>query len=621
MEEAQNELRIVIAGMGPVGMILGAHLVKAGCDVVVCDTDRLKANLIRNEGIVLSGIIESKTKMSRVVSSLDEIDLENTDLLILALKSYQTAGLLKSLSGKKTGNLCVLSAQNGIDTDKVIADQLGENRTLRLVINFAGNQTHPNTVKVTFFNAPNYIASLDDSQSLLAKRLVEKLNQEGLQTDLISSFEIIKRVWEKTILNASLSPLCGIGKLTIREAMEMADTVELIEQVISEAVEVAEAEKIRFEDDFIRKCLRYLKKAGDHFPSMAVDLINNRQTEIDHFNGKIVEYGRKHYIRTALNLSMTNMVKAMTRKNLLNQLSVNDNRPSAGESVGNIVGLNKVSSSVKNQDCFLGIDLGSAYTKITVVNGTADIVYQTLLKTHNRDKMALKHVMHALQSEFRIAGSCATGYGRKQFPDADIIKTEINCAAVGVSHYFKGEKNIIDIGGEDIKVIQCDQGDLVENFYLNDKCAAGTGSFLSEIAERAGIEISDMSILASKSASLNELNSFCTVFAKTEIMNWMFDGVPVEDVSKGVYLSIVNRMAKMRINPHYRVLLIGGVVAFHPYLKTILATKLETEPEVVPRPQYITSFGAALIASQMSGKKDNKIQESFKKEKKNEVIP
>jgi 2-dehydropantoate 2-reductase len=100
----------------------------------------------------------------------------------------------------------------------------------------------------------------------------------------------------------------------MKEAMDMPDTVELVEVIIQEAMEVAEAEKIKFEDDFIRKCLRYLKKAGNHFPSLAVDLMNNRSTEIDYMNGKIVEYGRKHYIRTSLNLALTNMVKAMTWK-------------------------------------------------------------------------------------------------------------------------------------------------------------------------------------------------------------------------------------------------------------------------------------------------------------------
>ncbi len=119
-----------------------------------------------------------------------------------------------------------------------------------------------------------------------------------MTTKVLTSFEILKKVWEKTILNSSLSALCGVGRMTMKEIMEIPDTVEIIQQVIEEAVEVAEAEKIKFEDDFIRKCIRYLKKAGHHFPSLAVDLMNNRPTEIDYFNGKIVAYGRKHYVRT-----------------------------------------------------------------------------------------------------------------------------------------------------------------------------------------------------------------------------------------------------------------------------------------------------------------------------------
>ena len=84
-----------------------------------------------------------------------------------------------------------------------------------------------------------------------------------------------------------------VGRLTMAEAMNDPDTVELIEQIITEAVNVAETEKIRFPDDFIRQCMRYLNKGGDHFPSLALDVINNRETEIEYFNGKIVEYGRK----------------------------------------------------------------------------------------------------------------------------------------------------------------------------------------------------------------------------------------------------------------------------------------------------------------------------------------
>ena len=210
----------------------------------------------------------------------------------------------------------------------------------------------------------------------------------------------------------------------------------------------------------------------------------------------------------------------------------------------------------------------------------------------------MKNVLQAINGVFGIKYSCATGYGRKNFPDADFVKTEINCAAEGVSYSYPGLKNIIDIGGEDIKVIHCDAASHVENFYLNDKCAAGTGSFITEIAERAELNVSEMSLLAARSSNKSELNSFCTVFAKTEIMKWLIDGMSVEDIAKGVYLSIANRVAKLRIVTNDPIYLIGGVIAFHPYLKDILETKFNQKVLMVENSQFMGALGAALLAKQ-----------------------
>jgi 2-dehydropantoate 2-reductase len=104
----------------------------------------------------------------------------------------------------------------------------------------------------------------------------------------------------------------------MKEAMAHPDTLEIVEQIILEAIEVAKAEEIKFGDNFVKLCIRYLKNAGDHFPSLAVDLLSQKPTEIDYMNGKIVEYGRKHYIRTPLNLTFTNLVKAISHKNSQN---------------------------------------------------------------------------------------------------------------------------------------------------------------------------------------------------------------------------------------------------------------------------------------------------------------
>ena len=398
--------------------------------------------------------------------------------------------------------------------------------------------------------------------------------------------------------------MCGVGRLTMSEAMADVETLELIEQIISEGVLVAEAEKIRFSDDFIRKCIRYLKKGGNHFPSLAGDLINNRQTEIDYFNGKIVEYGKKHYLRTSLNLAFTNMVKAMTNKNIISKIP-----GPAGDATKRIVetGLirdNTETAIYNGEACFLGVDLGSAYIKFCIIDSNQNVVFRYLLETLNKNRTAHKQVMQAIQSEFDIQFSCATGYGRKHFNESDIIKTEISCAAAGVSKYHSGEKNIIDIGGEDIKVIHCDELNNVASFNMNDKCAAGTGSFLSEISERAEIEIGEMSQLAERSDYDKELNSFCTVFAKTEIMNWIFDGTSIEDISRGIYLSVANKVAKMKLNPNIPTIMIGGVINHHTYLKTLLSEKFNMKIQIIDYPQHIVSLGAAILARRIWMKKN-----------------
>lgn len=588
-KDSDKAVRVAIIGMGPVGLILASHLQKAGCEVAVCDNDKIKINLIRKEGIRLEGTIELKTSFEHVYGSIQELSDFEPELVLVCLKTYHTEASVQQLAALNQEGCHFVSAQNGIETEYIMADALGESKVLRMVINFAGNLRAPNVVKVTFFNPPNYLASVDDSATDVANYLANKMAVPGLETRVINSFELIRRSWEKAILNSSLSALCGIGRLTIKEAMEMPNTVEIIEQVIQEAVEVAGAEKIYFEDDFIRKCMRYLKKAGDHFPSLAVDLINNRPTEIDYFNGKIVEYGRKHYIRTSLNLSFTNMVRAMTQKMLKNSMPARprqtDWRGAKSETHQGLAG-----------PCYLGVDLGSAYTKIIVIDSNGQVVHQSTHQTHNRERIAISHVIEALKEEFPIAFCCATGYGRKTFAGADIVKTEIYCAATALAHDYPGAKTILDIGGEDIKSIHCDEEGNVENFYLNDKCAAGTGSFLTEISERAGIEVSGMSDLASKSNFGKELNSFCTVFAKTEIMKWIFEGVPLEDTAKGIYLSIANRVAKMRLAPGVPIFMIGGVVAHHPYLPKLIEQRLGVSITLVNRPQHMVALGAALLA-------------------------
>ena len=306
---------IGIIGLGPIGQTLAVHFTNAGCEVAVTDLDRVKLNLIRKDGIELVSKIEKKSFLKYVCYSIEELLEQDLDILISAVKDYHVDKIIKVVEENLKKDIFLLSAQNGIDIGKKYKARFPDSLMLRMVINFAGNLQAPNVTAINFFNPPNYIGSLDDSQGELAQWIAKTLSDENLLTEQVNSFILNDKIWEKTILNAALSPLCAISGLTMKEAMNNSDTLEIIEQILYEAVQVANTEAIKLPDNFIKLAIRYLHSAGNHMPSLAVDLINKRETEIDFMNGKIVDYGRKHYIKTPINLVLTNLVNAISCKN------------------------------------------------------------------------------------------------------------------------------------------------------------------------------------------------------------------------------------------------------------------------------------------------------------------
>lgn len=245
---------------------------------------------------------------------------------------------------------------------------------------------------------------------------------------------------------------------------------------------------------------------------------------------------------------------------------------------------------------YLGIDAGSSFTKFVVIDESNSIVFQSLVKTLTRNKEEENGILNKINAHYKIERIGATGYGRQYYKKANIIKTELYCASTGLTELYPFEKNIIDIGGEDVKIIRSGANGKVIDFYMNTKCAAGTGAFISEVADKAEIDLSEMSTLAEKSNFSNELNSFCTVFAKTEVMQWIFDNVPIEDIAKGIYISVVNRIKKIPMDKTLPVILIGGVAKYHPYLKIIMEEYLKQKVTIPDNPQYINAFGASLFA-------------------------
>jgi len=312
----ENKLKIGIIGLGPVGLVLAVKFKQADCEVAICDTDKEKMNLIRNHGIELVGVYKKSSFFNYNYSSVKELLTHDLDILISAVKSYRVDAILEQVEKYKHSDLFLLCAQNGIDIGLKYTSHFDESQILRMVINFSGVLQSPNVVNVTHWDPPNYIASLNDTHPEISEKIAKILTESGMLTNSTDSFDVTEHAWKKTLLISSITPLCGLSDLTMSEAMANTDTVEIIEQTIVESMQVAKAEGINFESNFVKLALRTLKNYGSHFPSLAVDIANNRETEIDYFNGKIVEYGRKHYLQTPLNLTFTNLVKATTQKGM-----------------------------------------------------------------------------------------------------------------------------------------------------------------------------------------------------------------------------------------------------------------------------------------------------------------
>ncbi len=254
---------------------------------------------------------------------------------------------------------------------------------------------------------------------------------------------------------------------------------------------------------------------------------------------------------------------------------------------------------------FLGIDAGASATKAILLNDKLEIVSHHL-KDSGVDfkRAALEARAGCLASSGvgpeGIAHTLATGYGRRNVAFADSTKTEISCHARGAYFHHPGACTVVDIGGQDSKVIRVGIDGRPLSFKMNRKCAAGTGAFLEETAARMSLPVAELDRMARAAEKEIELGSFCTVFTKTEILTRIAEGSTAEEIARGVLGSVVKRILEM--DPLIgEVVMTGGVIAHNPYLVDIFEQRLGRRPFIPPLPQFAGALGAALFAAETSG--------------------
>jgi predicted CoA-substrate-specific enzyme activase len=250
---------------------------------------------------------------------------------------------------------------------------------------------------------------------------------------------------------------------------------------------------------------------------------------------------------------------------------------------------------------FCGVDVGASATKVVLVDEGCTVVARVVRPSGvdyaaTADACLAEALAEAGAHRTIVERVIATGYGRSNVAFADRAMTEIHCHGLGCWEHLRQAMTIVDIGGQDNKVIHLDGVGHRVNFKMNRKCAAGTGAFLEEIALRLDLAVSELDRLASASTEAVRLSSFCTVFAKTEILAHLRRGARVEAIVRGAFESVIARVIEM--DPlDGRVVLSGGVAAYNPTIAEILARRIGRPVEITPFPQHAGAFGAALSAA------------------------
>jgi (R)-2-hydroxyacyl-CoA dehydratese activating ATPase len=253
-----------------------------------------------------------------------------------------------------------------------------------------------------------------------------------------------------------------------------------------------------------------------------------------------------------------------------------------------------------------GIDVGSTYTKVLLLREDRTIIGRALEPTGFRLTEVAQGCLARLLEQTRVAREqvgyvVATGFGRHQAPFADLVVTDLTAAARGARFLFPNTQTVLDVGGQTMKATRLDEKGKVKTFRLNDKCAAGTGAFLEKTARYLGYSTEEIGPLVATSKEYPSISGVCAVFAESEVINHLSQGVAPADIMHGAIVSLVGRsvqlMKRARMEPEFT--LIGGILRFETMAR--VARQSLSGGVNVPEgdlPQYVPALGAAWLGQQ-----------------------
>ncbi|NPA62378.1 MAG: hypothetical protein GXN95_02355 [Methanococci archaeon] len=240
----------------------------------------------------------------------------------------------------------------------------------------------------------------------------------------------------------------------------------------------------------------------------------------------------------------------------------------------------------------LGIDVGSTTTKMVLMEDKKIVWYKIENIGVVIDENTLLKMVNELENTYPIEKIVATGYGRHKISFADNVVPEVIALGKGANYFFSEADGVLDIGGQDTKVLKIGKDGKVLDFILSDKCAAGTGKFLEKAIDILNINRNEINKY--KSENIAKISSMCAVFAESEIISLLSKKVPKEDILMGVYDSIVNRVVPMINKLNVQNLVFSGGVAKNKVLTEMLEKKLNKKLLIPEEPQIVCCVGALL---------------------------
>lgn len=291
------------------GCVLAAHFANNGIEVTLCDVVGELLAPAMDPGIKVEGTTSVTGKVARTITSIDELSEDTPEVIFITVKATALGIISSAIEAFHKPGVCVVSWQNGIDTELVLAEHIDPKWVFRAVVNFGVNLKAPCHVMMGFHHPPHHIQELDETAKEYTLGICDLLTASGLETK--RSERLVDSVWQKAILNSALSPVCAVTGLTMTKAFSDPSIHEMIDELMKEGIAIARANEIQLGWNFYRLGMGYLETAGDHKPSMLIDIECKRRTEVEFINGQLISYAEHAGIQAPYNRMIRAMVKAL----------------------------------------------------------------------------------------------------------------------------------------------------------------------------------------------------------------------------------------------------------------------------------------------------------------------